>query len=162
MKLDLDNKKLDLDKFKLWLESNGGTVLPKTNPFELVRFKGSEVGVVYTTGKFSGEYAKNTLDCFKKGKKWDGRPINYGRSSSYRKEKINLIKRDGTCCFLCGKELEDDVTVEHLVPLVAGGKNDISNMALTHYACNNELSTKSVFEKVKMAIERRSNLQPLS
>jgi 5-methylcytosine-specific restriction endonuclease McrA len=86
------------------------------------------------------------------------RPISYGRSSAYKKEKINLIKRDGTCCFLCGKELEDDITVEHLISLVSGGKNDISNMVLTHYVCNNELTTKPIYEKVKMAIERRSNL----
>jgi hypothetical protein len=63
---------MDLRKFKLWLESNGGTMLPKTNYFELVRFKGAEIGVIYTSGKFSGEYARNTLDCFNKGKKWDG------------------------------------------------------------------------------------------
>jgi len=146
---------MDLDKFKLWLESNGGTILPKTNEYELVRFKGSEIGVMYKSGKFSGDYAKNTIDSFKKGKKWNGRPVSYGRSSAYKKEKIALIKRDGTCCFLCGKELDDDITIEHLLALVAGGKNDVSNMVLTHYICNSELSTKPIYEKVKMAIERR-------
>jgi len=146
---------MDLSKFKIWLESNGGTILPKTNEYELVRFKGSEIGVIYNSGKFSSDYARNALDCFNKNKKWDGRPISYGRSSAYKKEKIRLIKRDGTCCFLCGKELEDDITVEHLIALVAGGKNDISNMVLTHYVCNAELTTKPIYEKVKMAIERR-------
>lgn len=149
---------MDLQKFRSWLQSNGATILPQTNEFELIRFKGSEVGVIYKSGKYSGEYAKNTVDCFNKGNKWSGRPISYGRSSAYKKEKVRLIKRDGTCCFLCGLELGDDITVEHLIALVAGGKNDISNMVLTHYECNQELNTKPVYEKVQMAIEKRLKL----
>jgi len=142
-------------KFKLWLQANGATILPTTNEFESIRFKGSEVGVIYTSGRFSGWYAKNALDCFNKKIKWDGRPISHGRSSAYKKDKIKLLKRDGTCCFLCGKELNDDITVEHLIALVSGGKNDVSNMVLTHYECNKELTTKPIYEKVRMAIERR-------
>lgn len=35
----------------------------------------------------------------------------------------------------------DDITVEHLIALSCGGKNDLSNMVLAHQKCNQEVQT---------------------
>lgn len=144
-------------KFKIWLQQNGAEILPVTNEHEEIRFKGSEVGVKYKSGKFSSTYAENAYLCYKNNKKWNGGPISTGRKVSYKKEKIYLLKRDGGDCFFCGKPLIFDITLEHLIPLTSGGQNNLSNMVLAHEKCNYEVNHKSIVEKVKYAIKTRSN-----
>lgn len=143
------------DKFKTWLQQNGAEILPNSTEYEEIRFKGSEIGVKYKSGKFSGIYASNAYYSYKNNKPWDGRPIRVGRKKSYLKEKRALIKRDGTACFYCGKLLEDDITLEHLIPLTAGGLNSLSNMVLAHELCNNIMNHKKLIDKVSFAIKTR-------
>lgn len=146
---------IDAVKFKIWLQQNGAEILPPTNEYELVRFKGKEKGVIYTSGKTSSSYANQAILCFLQGKKWDGFPISTGRKTTYNKYKLPLIKRDGKDCFYCSESLEEDITVEHLIPLTAGGKNLLSNMVLAHKECNNKQGNKSLAEKVTYAINCR-------
>jgi hypothetical protein len=143
-------------KFKDWLKANGAEILPLTNEYETLRFRGKEVGIFYQSGKTNGSYAKNALWCFKHNESWDGRPISTGRKPSYRKEKRLLLQRDGSNCFYCGKPLNEDITLEHLIPLAQGGLNKLSNMVLAHEACNQEAGHKTIVEKVNAAIAKRS------
>ncbi len=145
----------DIGKFKDWLKQHGAEILPTSNEYESLRFKGSEVGVFYKSGKYSGEYALHAYNSFRRGKSWDGRPIKTGRKKIYVKEKKQLIKRDGTACFYCGNLLEDDITLEHLIPLTSGGKNILSNMVLAHEECNQKMGHKGINEKVNYAIKIR-------
>lgn len=145
---------MEIDKFKNWLINNGCEIEPPTNPYELIRWKGAEVGVLYTSGKFSGPYATNAVFCFHSGKKWNGGIVRVGRKT-YVKQKIKLLARDGTRCFLCNDELGEDITVDHLIPLVAGGTNHLSNMALMHEKCNYACGNKPLIEKVKMSVDNR-------
>jgi len=42
-------------------------------------------------------------------------------------------------CFICGEEIDLDLhrtNIDHIIPLVNNGNDDISNMALTHEHCN--------------------------
>ena len=142
-------------KFKIWLEGRGVEILPNTSNYEELRFKGAEVGVVYKSGKLSGEYAEKAIDCFMRGKSWDGGPVNVGRKSGYKKEKIKLIDRDGRLCFFCERPLGDDITIEHLIALSSGGKNSLSNMVLMHESCNRELDNKPINEKINLIIDKR-------
>lgn len=145
-------------KFSIWLQQNGAEILPNTSQYEEIRFKGSEIGVKYKSGKYSNDYAKNAFYCYSNGKKWNGRPINVGRKNTYVKEKKEIIKRDGTACFYCGKLLNDDITLEHLIPLTAGGLNNLSNMVLAHENCNNKMNHKPLVEKVNYALKTRVEL----
>ena len=146
------------DKFKTWLQQNGAEILPSSSDYEEIRFKGSEVGVKYKSGKFSGKYASNAYYCYKRNKNWDGRPIRTGRKNSYIKEKREIIKRDGSACFYCGNLLEDDITLEHLIPLTAGGLNNLSNMVLAHEECNHKMNHKKLVDKVSYALKTRVEL----
>lgn len=143
------------DKFEVWLKQNGAEILPCTNEHELIRFKGSETGVKYKSGKYSNEYAKNAFTCFSRGKRWDGRPVNVGRKNTYKKEKRDILRRDGTCCFYCGKQLLDDITLEHLIPLTSGGLNSLSNMVLAHEYCNKIMGFEALNDKVNYALRMR-------
>jgi len=148
-------KHSELKKFTNWLLGRGAEILPLTNEYEALRFKGKEVGVIYKTGKTSGSYATKAIKCYIKNKKWDGGPVNVGRKSNYKKEKIELLKRDGRHCFYCGLPLEDDISLEHLISLSSGGKNTISNMVLCHEKCNQEVKNLPISKKVKFAIKNR-------
>src|SRR6478609_1200626 len=142
-------------KFKTWLQQNGAEILPVTNEFEEIRFKGSEIGVRYKSGKYSNEYARNAYYCYSNGHKWEGRPVSFGTQPHYKKEKKAILKRDGTACFYCGELLGDDITVEHLISLVSGGSNTLGNMVLAHESCNNSAGNKHVVEKIGLALKLR-------
>ena len=142
-------------RFKSWLIQQGGEVLPVTNEHEAIRFKGRQTGVLYKSGKVSNEYAREAILAFCQNKKWKGSPIKMKRKN-YKRQKSFLLERDGDCCFFCGNELGDDITVEHLISLSSGGKNTLSNMVLAHEACNQQVSNKPIFEKVQIAINQRT------
>lgn len=146
---------IKLLKFKKWLDINGAEILPVTNEWEAVRFKGSETGVLYKSGKFSNIYAQEAFEAFRTKSDWKGKPINLGREKSYKKQKKELLLRDGDKCFYCDKPLKDDITLEHLISLVKGGPNTLSNMVLAHNKCNNNAGNKTVVEKMKIAIDSR-------
>jgi hypothetical protein len=148
----------DIQYFSKWLQDRGCEILPTTNEYEVLRFRGKETGVFYTSGKTSNKYANNAYIAFKSNKKWDGGPVSVGRCSSYKKEKQILLVRDGFDCFLCGKPLGEDITIEHLIALSSGGKNVLANMVLMHQKCNSEVGNKPISEKVKMAILKRIQL----
>lgn len=144
-----------IERFKKWLRNNGAEILPTTNEYEAVRFKGKSIGVLYTTGKVANKYTTEAINSFKTGKKWKGKPVNVGRKNSYKKQKAQLLERDGTKCFFCGNELEEDITVEHLIALVSGGKNSLSNMVLAHTICNNNVSNLPIYQKIEIALINR-------
>lgn len=144
--------------FKEWLQQNGAEVLPCTNEYEEIRFKGSEVGVKYKSGKYSNAYAQKAYNCYLSGSKWDGRPIKTGRKNTYVKEKKQILKRDGSACFYCGALMGNDITLEHLIPLTAGGQNNLSNMVLAHEDCNKKMGYKPIVDKVNYALKTRVEL----
>lgn len=145
----------DVRRFKKWLINRGAEILPPTNEYEVLRFKGKEVGVVYTTGKTSNSYTNKAIVAWRTNKRWSGKPFKVGRKKTYTKEKIAIQKRDGCNCFYCGKPLGDDITLEHLISLVQGGKNTLGNMVLAHEKCNQEAGNLTVIEKVNLAILKR-------
>lgn len=147
---------MDVAKFKIWLSERGCEILPPTNQYEAVRFKGRETGIVYTTGKTNGRFTTEAVRAFQTGGKWNGAPVSTGRHPGYRKEKARLLERDGSRCFFCGEELGDDITVEHLISLNRGGLNQLSNMVLAHSRCNQEAGTLPIYQKVEIAIRNRT------
>jgi len=138
-----------------WLSDRGCEIVPCTNEYEALRFIGKEVGVYYKSDKVSNQFTAKAISCFIRNKSWDGKPINTGRNPSYRKEKINILKRDGSNCFLCNLPLNDDISLDHLQPLSAGGKNTLSNMVLMHEKCNNSLKNMLLIDKIKLIIKNR-------
>jgi hypothetical protein len=48
-----------------------------------------------------------------------------------------LRQRDGELCGICGQLLGSDVTIDHIVPISAGGSvDDCDNLRLAHHRCN--------------------------
>jgi CRISPR/Cas system Type II protein with McrA/HNH and RuvC-like nuclease domain len=59
--------------------------------------------------------------------------------------KSELLKRDGNFCFYCGRS-PDYLEIEHKVPQCRGGSDDLSNLVLACYFCNNHKATKTADE----------------
>ena len=71
-----------------------------------------------------------------------------GNGGRYTEEELSaLFIEQGGLCPYCGKLLyasfEDQPSVDHMVPLSRGGRNDISNIALAHLSCNLKKRTKT-------------------
>lgn len=148
-------KSKTIQKFENWLRNKGCTILPTTNDYEAIRWKGIEVGVKYKSGKFNNSYGQSAWIAYKKNLSWAGGPISTKRQNGYLAQKKALLKRDGDFCFYCAKKLGDDITFEHLIELNQGGSNKISNGVLAHYDCNNNAYGLSLSEKIQYAVKQR-------
>lgn len=148
-----------LATFRKRLKAAGAEILAPTNPYEVLRFRSSKgVGVIYKG---------------KRGETWNAEALaardhlDAGAGSlapvaikGRRKDKATveaLLTRDGDNCLFCGKALDGDITVEHLVAIAHGGPNHISNLFLAHAACNQAAGHMSAPEKVALAIRNRAN-----
>ena len=157
--LEIAPKKLN--GFERWLNQNGAEIVPPTNPYEAIRFKSQYgTGVLYRkeNGRFSfnSEVAKQAFDCFRQCRPWSGVPKLPRQKKKNRTIRI-LLGRDGGDCFYCAKPMvEGDISVEHLVNLVHGGTNSLSNKVLAHIKCNNEADCLPLVDKIKLRDEMRA------
>lgn len=140
--------------FSEWLQARGAQVLKPTSEWELVRFKtGDGTSIVYTntrgTLSFTGESGE-AWQAFEQSKPWRGAEATkrqVGRGSVIAR---TLRQRDGDLCFFCRQEVAiEDESVEHLVPVTAGGPNHITNFFLAHRRCNAEVGHLSAPEKIR-------------
>lgn len=148
-------------KFEQFVIDRGGEVLAPTSEWELVRFKANGLtAIIYRKSTeqvtFSGG-AKTAFDAFLRQKPWSA-----GNKTKRKKGKQSvviqsLIKRDGRQCFYCGLETSDeDASVEHVVPLNAGGTDHMANKVLAHQRCNSEAGHLNVLEKVNLRERKRA------
>lgn len=149
-------KQKRLNSFYQWLTKAGAQVLIKTNEWELARFKtGNGTSVIYTSSRggmtFIGE-AKEAWIAFENNLAWKGAAPTKRRSKNSVIVRT-LRQRDGDLCFFCQAEVQgSDESVEHLVPVNAGGPNHITNYFLTHRKCNEDAGCKSAQEKIKLHV----------
>lgn len=69
-----------------------------------------------------------------------------------------LVKRDGGDCYLCETDLEDDVTIDHVIPQSRGGSWELFNLKLAHFKCNQEKADRLFLDDG--TLEPRSNRPP--
>ena len=63
------------------------------------------------------------------------------------KLRYEILTRDNFKCVLCGTDAKNSIlVVDHVVPVVQGGTNDISNLRILCQACN---QGKKIYEKEK-------------
>lgn len=155
---DTDVKKAAA-KFRAFLSERGAEVLKPTSEWELIRFNcAAGVAIVYTDSRgrttFTGE-SLAAWNAFCNSSAWSA-----GVATKRKKRSPvvqTLLDRDGDHCFYCWKVMEPtDQSIEHLVPVVHGGPNHISNLALAHRRCNAAAGHLSAMEK----IQRRERAKP--
>ena len=63
-----------------------------------------------------------------------------------RKDKDTVAERANFCCEYCFTQLNyssDSFSIEHIIPLVKGGTNDLDNLAFSCQGCNNRKYIKT-------------------
>lgn len=80
-----------------------------------------------------------------------------------------LYARQNGVCFICENTIDpelqrDDLEIDHIIPIAAGGKDEENNFALTHERCNrrkssSDLRVARVLERFEQ-IEQEANAEP--
>lgn len=60
---------------------------------------------------------------------------NGGDGFTKADKELQLRSQKGLCWW-CGKEMDKDVTIDHIVPIKRGGPHDPRNIVLAHRSCN--------------------------
>lgn len=65
-------------------------------------------------------------------------------SSKYKAQRLRVLARDNHTCQMCGAT-DVALHVDHIVPRVSGGTNDMDNLQTLCAPCNLAKGSKSVF-----------------
>lgn len=75
------------------------------------------------------------------------RAIKYGSPFTEKIARRELIARDGSFCYLCGKVLlNHEVTLDHVIPLSRGGEHSYDNLKIACRPCNVKKHTRTLVE----------------
>lgn len=149
--------KKQFKSFDEYLDQIGADKIQVTSEWELARFRANdEICVIYQNQKgrisFSNTLAGKVYSSFEEGKLINIQSEK--RQSLASKFKSKIFERDGNKCFYSGKEmLEEEATIEHLIPLSRGGKNNIDNLVLCLAEENQKMANKPLIEKIKYKID---------
>lgn len=148
-------------KFEQFLTDRGAEVLATTSEWELIRFRANDLtAIIYTKANGSVTFyggAKVAWDAFLRQSSWTSGNKTKRKKGGQWVVIQSLIRRDGRECFYCGKEVfDDEASVEHVVPLNAGGTDHIANKVLADKRCNSEAGHLSVIQKVKLRESKRA------
>ena len=73
--------------------------------------------------------------------------INVNAKNKITAEIISLVKdKYNNKCIYCGADCSEKYTIDHKVPLIRGGDNDIENLALCCKKCNSSKHDKTDIE----------------
>ncbi len=151
---------LDFKNINNYLDAIGVNHIETTNSYEVARFVvNDEICVIYEGKKgLSGnnKTSNKIIEAFLNKKLINIQ--DYKRKSLKDKFYDQLISRDGNKCFYTGIEMtREQATIEHLIPLSKGGKNNLDNLVLCLKEENNKLANLPLVEKIKYKIDNIKN-----
>lgn len=149
-------------KFSAWLITRGSALISVTSHYEAARYLTDEgIGIVYfnSAGRITTwmNGADRAFIAFKTGADWRAVEKVKRGTSKARKNFKTLADRDGPNCIYCGAGLAvDTATIEHIVPLSAGGPDHLSNKALACRECNQAVGSLPAAQKIARAVAWRA------
>lgn len=95
--------------------------------------------IQFNSGKTKGYYVYDTCThrvCW--GRKPPVKPYKKVKRKHYSKNVRKLLyEKANGCCQLCGKKLLfEDATIDHIVALSVGGKDEVDNLQTSCFICN--------------------------
>lgn len=72
--------------------------------------------------------------------------LKYSKKINKNAIRKALIEKYGPNCFYCGTEFQylEDISVDHLIPQVKGGSNEMENLRPACFYCNNKKWSYSI------------------
>lgn len=152
----MEGKPIKFKNFDQYLDAIGADKIETKSCWEIARFRANnEVCVVYEGKRgasFSNPLAEKIYKSFLEKKLINIQSEK--RQSLGAKFKLKIYERDGNKCFYSGKEMAiDEATIEHLIPLSRGGKNNIDNLVLCLREENLKMADRPLIEKIKYKID---------
>lgn len=149
----------EVEAFAEFLVAHGAEMLKPTNPYEVLRYRlDGMTFVLYRKETGAVSWTSPILVHWQAHK--EGRALSVVKKRPGGQQRQNLVRalfeRDGDECFYCGRPLGDDITVEHILSKVHGGKGTRENCALAHEACNQAVDDLSIAEKIRRRDEMRA------
>lgn len=68
-------------------------------------------------------------------------PQSVQKSYEWKVARRKAFEYYGDICYLCGRPGAN--SIDHIVPVVAGGTNDLTNLRPAHMSCNNRKHTRA-------------------
>jgi len=146
--------------FNEYLDLIGVEQVERTSDWEEARFIANNiVCVVYKNKKgnysFSNETTEKVYNAYREGRRINIQSIKRKNLSDKFKQK--LFERDGDKCFYSGKKMtQEEASIEHLIPLCKGGKNNIDNLVLCFEEENQKMADKPLIEKINYKINNNT------
>lgn len=143
-----------------YLVAIGANIIENSNnPYEVVRFIANDQICVIYEGKRS--YTGNNPLANKVIENYFAKKLiniqDDKREPLKKKFYKQLLARDGNLCFYTSKELTDEnSSIEHLIPLSKGGKNNLDNLVLCLKEENAKMANLPLVEKIKYKIKNLS------
>jgi 5-methylcytosine-specific restriction endonuclease McrA len=156
-KLPVADKKIKSMLFNEYLDLIGADQIQKTSDWEEARFIANDIiCVVYKNKKgrvsYSNETAQKVYIAYEEGRRINIQSVK--RKSLGDKFKEKIIARDGHKCFYSNIQMTyEESTIEHLIPLCKGGKNNLDNLVLCLKEENQRMADKPLIEKINYKIE---------
>lgn len=142
----------EVNAFAEYLVAHGAEVVATTNHYEVLRYRLDD-GTFVLYRKENGSITWTTPILLHWQAYRDRRAVSIVKRRPGGQQRQNLVKalfeRDGDCCFYCGQSLGDDITIEHILSKVHGGRGTRENCALAHEACNQAVNDLSISEKIQ-------------
>lgn len=141
---------------RAYLEAIGvNRIETSNNPYEVARFVANDdVCVIYEGKKgYRGNnpLANKIIESFHQKKMINIQDSKRKPLKDQFYEK--LLERDGNKCFYTGKEMSfEEASIEHLIPLSKGGKNNLDNLVLCLKEENAKMANLPLVEKIKYKI----------
>ena len=63
-------------------------------------------------------------------------------TGAFKKQRLRVLRRDGGLCVYCGADAD---CVDHVVPMVRGGGDEMENLVASCTPCNLRKGARSVF-----------------
>jgi hypothetical protein len=176
---------MDVSNFAAWLAKNGAEIGIPSNPYEVIRYRAypeaggkAETHIVYRkesgaltwTGASqshysqfaSGEAIYPATKPYQPDARGDTPFLVTFPAKGKAPTRAKLLERDGDKCWFCGDPMGDDITIEHLVPKSAGGRNMAANYALAHKRCNHQAADLPLVDKIELRQRMRSQFRMLA